>query len=345
VYKSPGKLPWFESSSLLNDQSSDDDDCDDNEYTLTPTLELTRKPNSDNAHDLTPSTPDSTRNLKRNYTLVNQDPSTPLPSLQSKRLCINLPAVPPIAPLPHLLVPPIVYPIFKLVPPPPPSRYYTPLQAVKLIINNADLQMRQIADIKKKRGKYDVKSMTKNTVINIMIKKNYIPVKSNAMYKLLNQYQKTGTLAFNCWIDCSTTGVRPHLSEPTVQGMIDQFKNVTQGGAAKSKADLIDKITTEIKREWSEKYGNTYKSECIPEPTLRKYINRVMGQKVLNIFKKVSNKTESRAAAELSIRSTVSYLMTVLTTHFINASPSKWHKSAKECKSDPLYQLVKKLNI
>ena len=58
----------------------------------------------------------------------------------------------------------------------------------------------------------------------------------------------------------------------------------------------------------------------------------------------VSNKTESHAAAEFSIRSTICYLMVVLTTHFIRAKPTKYHHQLKDLLSNPVYCLVRKLN-
>ena len=58
---------------------------------------------------------------------------------------------------------------------------------------------------------------------------------------------------------------------------------------------------------------------------MNRYIHRIMSHPTLNIQTVVSNKTESRSSAEWSVRSTISYLMVVLSTHFVHAEPSSFH--------------------
>ena len=87
----------------------------------------------------------------------------------------------------------------------------------------------------------------------IMLKKHYVPVGRNILFKLYNDYKCTQTLKFYTWIGTSTTGTKPHLSEEKVQELIQLFKDSTEGGAPQSKADLIDQITQEIKKQWNEK--------------------------------------------------------------------------------------------
>ena len=272
---------------------------------------------------------------KRSYSSISS-PVTPSPKKRCISSTFSIPFQPIIHPSTNTL------PCFTLVR--PMSKFYSPMQAVKLIANNADFKLRRMMDLKKD-NEFVIGLTSPFAIMTIMLKKHYVPVEKTTLFNLYNEYKSTRSLKYHTWIDTSTTGTKPHLSEEKVQELIQLFKDSTEGGASKSKADVITQITQEIKKQWNEKYKETYKHERIPEPTLRKYVNRVMGLPALNIFKSVANKTESRAAAEHSIRSTVSYVMTVLSTHYINAPPSKWHKSKKECEKDPLYHLVKKLNM
>jgi hypothetical protein len=59
----------------------------------------------------------------------------------------------------------------------------------------------------------------------------------------------------------------------------------------------------------------------------------------------VANKTESRVAAEFSTRSTISFLLAVLSSHFIRAKPSIGHKkTVEELRKFPVYNIVERLN-
>ena len=69
-----------------------------------------------------------------------------------------------------------------------------------------------------------------------------------------------------------------------------------------------------------------------------------MAEEDSNIQENVSNKTESHSATEFSLRSVISYMMLVLTTHFVNAEPTKYHNKIKELENNPLFQLLCELN-
>ena len=111
-----------------------------------------------------------------------------------------------------------------------------------------------------------------------------------------------------------------------------------------SKTALRDKLDTLIREEWRKQNGTDYPSEYIPESTLRKYINDVHTLQAFNSHTSVSNKTESRFASEFSIRSTISFMLVVLSTHYINAQPTKYHRPTSMLEKDPIYMLIKKLN-
>ena len=99
-----------------------------------------------------------------------------------------------------------------------------------------------------------------------------------------------------------------------------------------------------IRKQYLTNNNKEYESEVIPELTLRKYINTIQSVPEMNVMNSVSNKTESKAAAEFSIRSTICYLLVVLTTHFIRAKPTKFHRQQKDLLKNPVYCLVRKLN-
>ena len=79
---------------------------------------------------------------------------------------------------------------------------------------------------------------------------------------------------------------------------------------------------------------------------MRRYMHRIMSHPSFNIQKAVSNKTESRSCAEWSVRSTISYLCVVLTTHFIHAEPSKFHpnKNLLDPEIAEVWSLVEELH-
>ena len=156
--------------------------------------------------------------------------------------------------------------------------------------------------------------------------------------------EKTGKLKNTCWNDNKRAGRKPSLDRKTLIGLIDDYKVRTDGGKAMSKTALSNKINYLIKKEWEEMYGEKYKGQVVPEATLRKYVDSVYGLEKFNTYSTVSNKTESRMAAEFSIRSTLSYMMVVLSTHYINAEPSRYHVPQSILDEDPIYKIIKQCN-
>ena len=164
------------------------------------------------------------------------------------------------------------------------------------------------------------------------------------MFKIVREFQKTKNLRYSGWFDTNMAEKKPSLKRSTLNLAIDNYKSRTEGGAALSKKTLSKEIDFSIRKEWEEKYGRRYRRRKAPEATLRKYISRISGQRTFNINDNVSNKTESRRAAEFSIRSTISYAMAVLCSHYINAKPSKYHLPQPVMDNDPIYSLVKEIN-
>ena len=74
---------------------------------------------------------------------------------------------------------------------------------------------------------------------------------------------------------------------------------------------------------------------------MKRYIGAVTAEEDLIFHTCVSNKSESRSIAEYSIRSTITYLMVVLTTHLFRAEPHPFSMPMKTLENDPLYSLIK----
>ena len=72
-----------------------------------------------------------------------------------------------------------------------------------------------------------------------------------------------------------------------------------------------------------------------PEKTLNSCVGMIKAQCIFNLYDNVSNKTESRAVAEWSVRSTLAYATAVACTHFIpNASSTYYHPKKKDLNKD-----------
>ena len=139
-------------------------------------------------------------------------------------------------------------------------------------------------------------------------------------------------------------GPKRHLSLKSLKKLKDKYGTETVGGATLSKTDLKKELEVLIKEDRERETSHTYPHKTIPTTTMKRYINTVTAEEELNIFKSVGNKSESRCTAEYSIRSTIAYLMVVLTTHFFRAVPHEYSMSTKDLEKNPVFNLVKKLN-
>ena len=92
------------------------------------------------------------------------------------------------------------------------------------------------------------------------------------------------------------------------------------------------------------KTGLRYDHNIVPETTMCHNINDVFSKFDFNMLNTVSNKSQSRVVADHSVRSTVSYILAVLTTHYIHAVPTEFHLLKKELDKDPTYKLIVELN-
>ena len=257
-------------------------------------------------------------------------------------------------------IPPSIRPISTFSPPlvqvtntiwslPLPSKvghYYNPLEAVLTLIHYGDDVFRYCSDIpvvihKGIRKKY---RMSENFIINLMINKGFIPINKTSMYALLKQFKTQGYLNFDKWRDSNKPGPKPLIERKKLTGLVDQYAKATDGGCASSRLNLEDSINQLAKEETQVRSGSKRKFDSLPVSSMDRVVNRVMGLHKFNIMNTVSNKTQSRSAAEFSIRSAIAYMMVVLSSHFINAPPSPYHSKHDDITKTPVYKLISKLN-
>ena len=197
----------------------------------------------------------------------------------------------------------IYIPYFRLPPPIDSSEWFTPLQAVLNIIRYGDNRIRFICDLPHRPidNKLQRKKVNSNLIIDIMIMKGYIPVNKTTMYVLLKEYRKEGRVKYPKWRDKNKTGPKPMLERSDITRIIDHYKDITEGGCCSSSDDLEATITKAIQNDLASNNGPTFKKTSIPETTMNRYVKGIMSIYEYNIQEKVSNKTESRAAAEFKI--------------------------------------------
>ena len=235
---------------------------------------------------------------------------------------------------------------FKLPPPLNPGHYYTPLEAVHIVISMADNRARYVMDLPtiNNNGRMAKKRISENLIIIIMIMKAYLPINRTSMYVLLNEFRNSGSLKFKYWRQRNKTGPKPMLKRSTLTQMVKKYEEDGDGGHASSRLNLETTINEKVKSDWLDYNNIRAKKVDLPVTSMNRIVNKVMALKAFNILNNVSNKTQSRYAAEYSVRSTIAYMMVVLTTHFVNAKPSIFHSKHKEISKNPLYKLLTKLN-
>ena len=164
------------------------------------------------------------------------------------------------------------------------------------------------------------------------------------MYAILKEYKHHGNIRFKKWRDRSKTGPKPLLQKHSIDDLVDEYHKSTEGDCASSRVELESSIKDKIIEELDTLPGIHVKKDHVPSTSMQRTVDKVMALHKFNIMDTVSNKTESRSAAEFSIRSTISYMMVVLSAHFINAPPSEFHTKHKDIQKTSVYKLLEQLN-
>lgn len=128
------------------------------------------------------------------------------------------------------------------------------------------------------------------------------------------------------WTELGRYRRKALLSPKELMWLINDVKISTRGGEAMSSRELKDKLQTYIFNVHSKNRTIHLLPTLIPERTLDSLVSTIKSQCVFDIFDTVSNKTESRAIAEWSLRSMLAYTMIVTCNHFLpNVDPTYYH--------------------
>ena len=112
------------------------------------------------------------------------------------------------------------------------------------------------------------------------------------------------------WSEISKRGRKPYLDSKEVMELAYKIQKQCEGGMTISLSELKEEIILTIKKKYAMK-GKLYLLKDIPENTLNAYASIIKSQGIFSLYSSISNKTESRAVAEWSLRSTISYLMAI----------------------------------
>ena len=225
-----------------------------------------------------------------------------------------------------------VYCKSKLPPIPSDHEFNTPFEIAMLLSTVND------------KFTFNGKTVSVKKVIDFMINDEIVPVKKTSAYRLLDLYNDACIDSDAKWGVLATPGKKAMLSVSGFNYLVHHVQEATLGGASMTLSAIRDLVKERIHKEYK-KVKNTNFLPRISRHTLHKYASRIMAEKVFNIFSSIISKTESRVAAEWSIRSTIAYAMVVAVTHFLPfIQPTEYHRKKKEiCENGQLlWRLVEK---
>ena len=181
--------------------------------------------------------------------------------------------------------------------------YYSPYEACDLVSNYA----------KNDRTR-------KAKAIRIITTNKYIPVNVKSFYKKLKLFEAKKLHIADEW---HRFGKQPKLDD--INTLITDLitKHYATNGHCISVTKVKEFIADAMLQQWLDKKKpeNKFRSPC--ETTLSRYASKIMADPQINIHRSVKNKTQTRFSAERSVRSTISYAMTVLASHFFEGEPIK----------------------
>ena len=158
--------------------------------------------------------------------------------------------------------------------------------------------------------------LTRFKVMKYLVKEKLVPVRISTLYNMLNDFNVRKYSPLSPWSDFRKRGRKPYLSSGEIMILVKVLSKECEGGLAMSLSELKERINNEIRKKYS-KHRKLHLLPDVPECTLNYYASIIKSQSVFNLYNDVGNKTESRATAEWSIRSTICYLMAVACNHFI----------------------------
>ena len=190
--------------------------------------------------------------------------------------------------------------------------------------------------LKFKRVKIMGQRVSRKQLMQHMIAYQYVPVRLTSLYKIVRKLKLKDLPSDTSWTELSRKGCKPFISNRALQQLINDIKMSTDGGIAMSTGDIRGMVKEHIKEEWFARGQLNFLPE-IHMNTLNGYTNIIKSQSIFNIHGSVSNKTQARAAAEWSMRSTISYAMAVSCSHFLpDVSATKFHPKKKDLSKESL---------
>ena len=168
--------------------------------------------------------------------------------------------------------------------------------------------------------------ISRSKIIDYLMSMGLIPVKKTTAYKV-EGFVTMGVLPqFSTWTDLAKNGRKAILTNREITILVDQIKMATKGGEGMGSKCIKKRLKEYIYQVYSHR-GQLHKlPRDISEHTINSIVSTVKSQCIFNLYDTVANKTESRRAAEWSLRSTLAYSTIVACIHFIPLdSPSKYH--------------------
>ena len=176
------------------------------------------------------------------------------------------------------------------------------------------------------------------------MKFDYVPLKRTSINKLVDHFKLDGLPPTVTWTQISKSGHKPFLSRNNFMKLIKKIKQDSDGGLAFLSSDIQDNVKKAIVSEWTIKKLYLLPFP-IPDNTVYYYVSLIKAQGIFNVFDSIANKTEARAIAEWSQRSTISFLFTVAISHFLyDLTPTVYHPKKKDLSKESvlLWNLVEK---
>ena len=174
-------------------------------------------------------------------------------------------------------------------------------------------------------------TISKSKIIKHLIQYNMVPIKKSSLYILVKRCANGLVHVDSTWTEVAQSGKKGYLTCRDLKELILDLKQRTSGGIAFSSSEIRNEVSDKIRNVFQTKKQSHLLPHTIPLHTLNVYVSIIKAQDVFNIYGAVGNKTESRAVAEWSLRSTIAYTMVVAVNHFIpNVTRTVFHPKKKD---------------
>ena len=164
-----------------------------------------------------------------------------------------------------------------------------------------------------------------------------VPVKQRALFCLAKR--QLGNLFHPnvTWSELSVCGKKGFLDQKDIKVLVEKIKNDTISGKSIGFSTLKKIVNDAIIDKYRKKNELHLLPVKISNECLISYVDKIRSQSGFLSMMSVLNKTKNRSIAECSVRSTISYAITVATTHFLpNIQESIYHPKKKELSNEAM---------